>query len=207
MLTPPGRAAVSTVCVSGPVVRELLDLFFEPQSQGLWASQSLNRLFYGNWLGPDGSREDLVVCRKTSEAFEIYCHGGTLPTRRILGNLQSQGCRIGSPWEAMRTETRDLISAEARWPTQCGKKQLDQCDLGVRAIHCGRSTGDNTRRGNGTSDHRRLAGRVDRYGRPAVVDEGSLGGTGDWTRATHPQGSGWHRCGFIISRLSNRNAP
>ena len=134
MLTPPGRAAVATVCLSGPVVRELLDLFFEPQSQGLWSSQSLNRLFYGNWLGPDGSREDLVICRKTSVAFEIYCHGGTLPTRRILGNLQDQGCRIGSPWEAMRTETRDLISAEARWLLSSQGSQVPASILARQAM-------------------------------------------------------------------------
>ena len=134
MLTPPGRAAVASVCVTGPVVRQLLDLFFEPQSPGLWSSQPLNRLFYGNWLGPDGSREDLIICRKTPEAFEIYCHGGTLPTRRILGNLQAQGCRIGSPWEALRTETRDLVSAEARWLLSSQGSQVPASILARQAM-------------------------------------------------------------------------
>ena len=114
-LTPRGKAAVATIRLSGPSSRDVVDQFFQPRSPAFWAQQGLNRLYYGDWVGPEGDREDLVICKTGQAEYEIYCHGGILPVDRILGHVRSSGCRVATPWESLLTESQDAVVAEARW--------------------------------------------------------------------------------------------
>jgi tRNA modification GTPase len=114
-LTPRGKAAVATVRLSGHLAQQVIERFFQPRSPAFWSRQTLNRLYYGDWVGHDGDREDLVICKTGNEEYEIYCHGGMLPVERILGHIRGAGCRITTAWEMLAREANDAIVAEARW--------------------------------------------------------------------------------------------
>lgn len=114
-LTPRGKAAVATIRLSGRLSQEVVEQFFHPRSPVFWAHQKVNRLYYGDWVGPEGDREDLVICKTDREEYEIYCHGGILPAERILGHVQAAGCRILSSWETLVLDSQDALVAEARW--------------------------------------------------------------------------------------------
>lgn len=114
-LTPRGKAAVATVRLSGRLAQQVIERFFQPRSPAFWSRQTLNRLYYGDWVGPAGDREDLVICKTDDEEYEIYCHGGMLPVERILGHVRDAGCRITTAWQMLSRESTDAIVAEARW--------------------------------------------------------------------------------------------
>ncbi len=91
VLTPPGRGAVAVIAIAGPQAAGAVDQFFRARNRKLLGDQILGRIVYGHWGSEQG--EDLVVCRRGVELFEIHCHGGSQSISRIVADLATCGCR------------------------------------------------------------------------------------------------------------------
>jgi tRNA modification GTPase len=112
-LTPPGRGAVASLVVDGPVAECCLDRLFH-SSRGRAADwQSCGRVVLGRWGAPDVG-EEVVACRVGPERFEIHCHGGQAAVTALVGSLVSEGCRQMSWQEWIRGEATCALEAQAR---------------------------------------------------------------------------------------------
>ena len=119
LLTPAGRGAVATIAFRGPV--QLIDdanLFRAANGRPL-AEQSIDRVVFGRWGAEPG--EELVLCRSSSEALAIHCHGGHAASEAILDALVRLGCERLDRWDYIeRTEgifQREAAHALAHAPT------------------------------------------------------------------------------------------
>lgn len=108
LLTPRGRGAVATVQIVAE--QESLDrLPFSAVNTKPLSLQPLNRIVFGRWGDVVG--EDVVVCRQAKDVVEVHCHGGDVAVDRILGDLESSGCRIVGWQELARCRT-SVLAAE-----------------------------------------------------------------------------------------------
>ena len=73
------------------------------------SEQSIARICFGHW-GVEPA-EEVVVCRVAENTTEINCHGGSAAARRILGDLESRGCRIQTWQEGLRA-SGSMLDAE-----------------------------------------------------------------------------------------------
>ena len=109
LLTPRGRGAVTTVELRGETAAVAVDSHFRAANGRPLADQPLGRIVFGRW-GTDAP-EEVVVCRVAEGVVEIHCHGGELPARRILSDLECAGCEVVS-WQQSLARTRGLFEAE-----------------------------------------------------------------------------------------------
>ena len=88
-LTPQGRGAVAVVLVDGPGAREAVRQCFVPVTPWKDGDPAIDRIVFGRW--GSGSGEELVVCRRGTERFEIHCHGGIAAVRAVMVRLAAAG--------------------------------------------------------------------------------------------------------------------
>jgi tRNA modification GTPase len=143
--TASGAAGLAVIRVSGPEALKIADAVFEgPVRLGAAASHSMHH-GWAVWPEPDrperpafpdasdfsvrgprgADRLDEVVAAvfraprsyTREDVVEISCHGGALPTRRILAALLAAGARLSRPGEftlrAFLNGRLDLVQAEA----------------------------------------------------------------------------------------------
>ena len=110
-LTPPGRAAVAVVLVTGCDAERVVDGCFTPASGRPLADLPIGRIALGRWDGPSG--EDLIVCRRSQQQIEIHCHGGLAAVNAVIGRLVERGCRRASWQEWLGRSSGDPIRAAA----------------------------------------------------------------------------------------------
>jgi tRNA modification GTPase len=89
-LTPPGRAAVAVVLVAGPRALEAIGQFFTPRTPWPAGDPPIGRIMLGQWDGAHG--EELIVCRRDENQFEIHCHGGAAAAPAVVEQLLQYGC-------------------------------------------------------------------------------------------------------------------
>lgn len=117
LLTPIGRGAVAVVGLCGTGSVALVARHFYPAS-GDAATLPLERIRFGRWrTSPTDDAdvgEELVVCRRGDDDFEIHCHGGAAASSAVLDALRTGGAAIvlWPAWLASRGE--DVIAVEAR---------------------------------------------------------------------------------------------
>jgi tRNA modification GTPase len=111
-LTPPGRAAVAVVLVTGPAATTLVGQLFSPTRGGTLDQVPFERIVVGRWGVPHG--EELVVARLASERIEIHCHGGLAPVNAVIDALVSRGCHRVSWSDWVRENTGDPVQAAAQ---------------------------------------------------------------------------------------------
>lgn len=115
LLTPPGRGAVAVVALHGDGAAAIVGMHFTSPS-GTTPTFELNRIRFGRWRSNVENSaeqgEELVVCRRGDEQFEIHCHGGDAASAAILSALQRGGCAI-VPWQQWHDDA-DPITAEVR---------------------------------------------------------------------------------------------
>jgi tRNA modification GTPase len=120
LATPPGRAALALIRVSGVgafgvAARVITNFRVEPARQATLATfhaedwEPIDRGLYTVFPGPHSyTGEDLV---------ELSCHGGVFVPRRLLGALHAAGARPAAPGEFTRRAVLngklDLVQAEA----------------------------------------------------------------------------------------------
>jgi tRNA modification GTPase len=111
-LTPPGRGAVAVVTVDGPRALEVIRHFFVPVTAWPASGPPLGRIMLGRW--GDAIGEELVVCRREANRFEIHCHGGAAAAPAIVRQLAQFDCTTLSWQEWLRHSESDPIRAAAR---------------------------------------------------------------------------------------------
>ena len=95
-LTPPGRAAVAVVLVSGPDALRAVGACFNAVASRPLADFPPGRIALGRWGGPDG--EELIVCRRSEDRIEVHCHGGVAAVDAVVETLLEQGC-VRMAWQ------------------------------------------------------------------------------------------------------------
>lgn len=114
LLTPPGRGAVAVVELRGVGAAALVAKHFV-SATGAAPDLPLDRIRFGRWhTVNDDAGEELVVCRRGEELFEIHCHGGAAASSAILEGLRQDGCAIVDWTERLAESGDDPIAVEAR---------------------------------------------------------------------------------------------
>ena len=113
LLTPAGRSAVATVLVEGPQALASVAALFHPATSRALGERPCGRIVFGRWHSSEHG-EEVVVCRRGDEHFEIHCHGGRAAAGAILASLVERGCQETS-WQLWaRMSLPDPIAAAAR---------------------------------------------------------------------------------------------
>ena len=94
LLTPRGQGGISVVAVQGPGATDLLDrLFRSPRARRL-SDAPPGALLYGALVRHGEMLDEVVVCRRGAEAFELNCHGGVAPLKRVLDAVEAEGAAV-----------------------------------------------------------------------------------------------------------------
>jgi len=109
-LTSPGRGAIATCRIEGPIVGWNAEpVLFRPATGAPLAQRAVGRVVYGTWGA--ANPEDVVAVRTAETTTEISCHGGSAAPERVLADLVSCGSRTIDWHEDLRTRT-SLVDAE-----------------------------------------------------------------------------------------------
>lgn len=93
VLTPRGEGGISVLLVSGPGAARALDrLFVSPRGRRPSDARP-GDLLYGVLRHRGQPLDEAVVCRRRSpeDVFEVNCHGGAMPLRKVLEALKALG--------------------------------------------------------------------------------------------------------------------
>ena len=126
-LTPAGRGAVASLLVEGGRALSVIESLFCPAGKIRLGSRKVGNIAFGRWgkassdaedrNAEDGSAKDgeeLVVCRRGPQRFEIHCHGGAAAAGAIVASLVEEGCRQVDWTDWMVAEEEDAIRSAAR---------------------------------------------------------------------------------------------
>jgi len=122
--TAPGEAGIGIVRISGPQAIDILDAIFEPKRRESIKEFGQRKMVYGFVLdGKERIDEVLAVYMKgpgtytAEDVAEIDCHGGIVPSRKILEMALKNGARLAERGEftkrAFLNGRLDLTQAEA----------------------------------------------------------------------------------------------
>jgi tRNA modification GTPase len=113
-LTPPGRAAVAVVVVTGPQSLQAVSKCFVARSGRPVSEIPIGQIVLGRWGGVAAATEELVLCRRGEDHIEIHCHGGAAAVNAVVNRLINEGCQRLS-WQAWVNRcSPDRIQAAAR---------------------------------------------------------------------------------------------
>lgn len=98
VLTPPGTGGVATLRVCAPMSLLVDAEFFRSRTKVNLLTLEVGRIIYGRW-----GQEDIVLCRVDEAHFELHCHGGPAPQKRIIDDLKAHGVSQTSGWDAYAT--------------------------------------------------------------------------------------------------------
>lgn len=124
--TAPGEAGIGIVRLSGKDSFDIIGEIFLPSSRKTFSEIENRTINHGFIIdAKTGNRIDEVLVTKmqgphtytTEDVVEINCHGGTLPTKRVLEAVLRMGARLAEPGEftkrAFLNGRIDLSQAEA----------------------------------------------------------------------------------------------
>ncbi|GBG95146.1 tRNA modification GTPase [Ligilactobacillus salitolerans] len=142
--TPPGEGAISIVRMSGEEALQVAAKVFKGKNLAEVASHTIN---YGHIFDPETNEEidevmaSVMRAPKTftrEDIIEINCHGGIVPTNKILQLLLQNGARLAEPGEFTKRaflhgridltqaeSVMDLIRAKTDRSMQIALNQLD----------------------------------------------------------------------------------
>lgn len=124
LATPPGEGAIHLIRLSGKEAQEIVNSCFRPGNEAKWQGADSFTLHLG-WFYDGETRIDQVLIGKMKgpfsftgeDVYEINCHGGMIPVRRIIDACLHQGARLAEAGEfskrAFLNGKMDLIQAEA----------------------------------------------------------------------------------------------
>ncbi len=114
VLTPPGRGAVATIAVAGPLATQFVASHFLAAAGRPLTDVPLQRIVFGRWNAAQTPGEEVVVCRRAADEVEIHCHGGRLAAGTIAGSLVADGAREISWQEFAARHELGTLETEAR---------------------------------------------------------------------------------------------
>lgn len=142
IITAPGNAAVAAIRISGDDALAIADKIFS----GPVGAYKSHTAHYGYILDSEGKSLDhvLVLVMKNPQSFtgedtvEIFCHGGSIITRKIYERTLEAGARAAGPGEfslkaykngkvdlSQAEAIQSLIAAQNDLAMQAAEKQLD----------------------------------------------------------------------------------
>ncbi|TEB13707.1 tRNA modification GTPase MnmE [Pelotomaculum propionicicum] len=122
--TPLGEGGIGIVRLSGPAAFDIAKKIFRSKKKE-WSAAEGHRLVYGHILDPAGQIVDEVLLGymkaphtyTREDIIEINCHGGIVPSKKILELVLSAGARLARPGEfslrAFLNGRIDLAQAES----------------------------------------------------------------------------------------------
>ena len=113
LLTPAGRAAVSTLAAGSPRILEILASCFQPMIGRSLTAADAQRIVYGRWPAATGESEEVVVSLRSADCVEVHCHGGKAAAEMIAETLVAQGLSRIAPHQWLEMKTSDTLEHEA----------------------------------------------------------------------------------------------
>ncbi|ADY57627.1 tRNA modification GTPase trmE [Syntrophobotulus glycolicus DSM 8271] len=144
LATPPGEGGIHIVRLSGRGAGEVINHCFQPVNSARWQTQASHTLHLGWFFDGETKIDQVLLSRMLSpfsytgeDVFEINCHGGMIPVRRIIEACLHQGARLAGPGEfskrAFLNGKMDLVQAEAIIDLISSKSELS-ADLAVAQL-------------------------------------------------------------------------
>lgn len=109
--TPPGKGGVAMIRISGADALTVGDRIFKRKNTVLLSDTDSAKMVYGEIISPESGRsidDGMAAVFRSPSSFtgedtvEIYCHGGSLVTRRVLAAALSAGARHAEAGEFTR---------------------------------------------------------------------------------------------------------
>ena len=94
-LTPPGRGAIASVLAEGSGAATAIDEEFRSRNGRPMSGFPGDRPVVGRF---SAAGEQVVVCRRADDRFELHCHGGTAAVKLLIETLVARGGRVAS-WQ------------------------------------------------------------------------------------------------------------
>ncbi|HHV63999.1 MAG TPA: tRNA uridine-5-carboxymethylaminomethyl(34) synthesis GTPase MnmE [Peptococcaceae bacterium] len=150
LATPPGEGAIHIIRLSGKQAGEIVKACFQPKNKEKWLSGSNYTLHLG-WFYDGNMKIDQVLISRMKapysytgeDVYEINCHGGMIPVRRIIEACLHQGARLAEAGEfskrAFLNGKMDLVQAEAIVDLIEARTELS-ANLAVRQLEGGLSS-------------------------------------------------------------------
>jgi tRNA modification GTPase len=128
VLTPPGKAAIATLAVRGPLAWAIARELFQPHS-GELPQDPFDRHYWFGRFGVDQRDEIVLTVKEAMEpSLAIHCHGGVEVVRMIEELHVERGVRAVS-WQTFIGHDATLLDLLARAPTmRTAAILLDQVD-------------------------------------------------------------------------------
>jgi len=104
LLTGEGVGGIAVIELAGDDAEEMLRGCFRPGGRAR-PSFEAGKIFYGHVVRGDELLDEVLACRAPTETgepvFEVNCHGGILPARRVLEHLVQVGAGEGRAGDAL----------------------------------------------------------------------------------------------------------
>ncbi|MGI6450809.1 MAG: tRNA uridine-5-carboxymethylaminomethyl(34) synthesis GTPase MnmE [Desulfitobacteriia bacterium] len=124
LATPPGEGAIHLIRLSGKQAGKIVKDCFKPHNELKWKADTSFTLHLGWFCDGDLKIDQVLVGRMLAphsytgeDVYEINCHGGMIPVRRIIEACLHQGARLAEAGEfskrAFLNGKMDLVQAEA----------------------------------------------------------------------------------------------
>jgi tRNA modification GTPase len=114
-LTPPGRGAIATLGLHGPLAWDVVrQLFRTRRGAELPASPRAGRTWFGR-IGTDISDEVILAVKQTEPvlSLEVHCHGGREAVRWLVDLFRARGLEVCSSDDFLRASVSNPLRAEA----------------------------------------------------------------------------------------------
>lgn len=108
-LTPPGKAAIATLAVRGPLAWPITRELFVPRKATLPDEPIVGRHWFGK-LGKEQA-DDVIVAVK-NDCIEIHCHGGVEVVRMLQELYVERGATIVA-WQQFLDDSIQVLLAQA----------------------------------------------------------------------------------------------
>jgi tRNA modification GTPase len=109
-LTPPGKAAIATLSVRGPMAWEITRQLFVPRKGPLPDVPTAGKYWFGK-LGKEHADEAILAVKESAPTIclELHCHGGIEVVRMLQELYQQRGVSI-VPWQQFSTKSIMLLA-------------------------------------------------------------------------------------------------
>ena len=113
IVTPIGEGGIGVIEIVGPRALDAVAAVFQPKGVGDPRCAQPGSLLYGHVVADGHVVDEVLVHVAGDERAEINCHGGVVPTRRVLSCLTGVGATAVNAAELLERGGLDVIQTEA----------------------------------------------------------------------------------------------
>lgn len=118
---------MTTITVEGREAATIVAHYFCALGRHTGCEFPVDRILVGHWRNPNGEAEEVVVCHRGENSFEVNCHGGQAASEAIIQSLIAAGATRTSPESWLASRIADpikraawLMLRQARTPRTAG---------------------------------------------------------------------------------------